>query len=204
MAGAEGEVAAAPTEIVEETKSNPDSQPQVVRARELPFGMPHVTVNGGLAHPNPTLQSSLQPRETCLISDHADDADAGDEAESVEAVVGTVKLLFQAFSNRCVGEELSSWATAAPHPTASGRTFFWQHTQCSVPDPKKLNQPVSLYRVLRSDSSMFSGLVDPDARFVRTCYDEEGTPDVRPRQPPRMLTHHPSGHLMAFSLPLSR
>ena len=54
--------------------------------------------------------------------------EAGDEAESVEAVVNTVNLMFTAFSN--------------------------------------------------SDSTTFASLVDPECRFVRTAYADDGTPDV--------------------------
>mmetsp|Transcript_20989 Transcript_20989/g.52772 ORF Transcript_20989/g.52772 Transcript_20989/m.52772 type:complete len:179 (+) Transcript_20989:19-555(+) len=84
--------------VGEEIKPRPHTTGEEVEAA-APFGMPHTSVDN-----------------------------AGDEAESVEAVVNTVKLLFKAFST--------------------------------------------------SDAQMFSGLVDPDARFVRTAYDDEGSPDV--------------------------
>jgi hypothetical protein len=76
------------------------------------------------------------PCDTCRLTFVYLMAEAGDEAESVEAVVNTVNLMFTAFSN--------------------------------------------------SDSTTFSSLVDPDCRFVRTAYADDGSPDVSftPTQPP--------------------
>ncbi len=82
-----------------------------------------------------------------------DPGEMSERDETIEQIVRTVHRLFEAFSN---------WFVV--------KTYIQLFNQNSL-----FRNHVSV--ILCSDALVFASLVDDDARFVRTAYNEDGVPE---------------------------